>query len=244
MTEAVGAIEGKPNMHLTDILVALLVPVVTAIVGAVGILTRDLYDKRSEMGRRKYAVDDATRQVTFAAEWWKAKQALGSTPDDEAARAVAESWLEQANSLVSKASQPPRKPEPDRSVMRRILLAYPFQRWTAKLLRVAYYLILAFMASSAFDVLAMTGSPDIKFGEAVSTTIGILIIYVSLALGIRAWAVSIEKRAAKQRVSAQPLVPTGGLTAPQRGWYPDPSGEPGQRYWDGQQWTTAAPGSA
>jgi hypothetical protein len=122
-------------MDLTNIFVAVLVPIVTGVVGAVGILTRDLYDRRSEMGRRKYAMDDATRQVTFTAEWWKAKQALGSAPDDKAARAIAESWLEEATSLVSEALHPPRRPKPDRSVTSRILLAYPFQRWTARLLR-------------------------------------------------------------------------------------------------------------
>ena len=29
--------------------------------------------------------------------------------------------------------------------------------------------------------------------------------------------------------------------SPPPGWYPDPSGAPGQRYFDGQQWTTHAP---
>jgi hypothetical protein len=29
--------------------------------------------------------------------------------------------------------------------------------------------------------------------------------------------------------------------APQPGWYPDPSGRPGQRYFDGHQWTISAP---
>ena len=29
--------------------------------------------------------------------------------------------------------------------------------------------------------------------------------------------------------------------APPPGWYPDPSGIPGQRYWDGQQWGPKAP---
>ncbi len=31
---------------------------------------------------------------------------------------------------------------------------------------------------------------------------------------------------------------------PSAGWYPDPSGKPGQMYWDGQQWRTdtSAPG--
>jgi hypothetical protein len=30
-------------------------------------------------------------------------------------------------------------------------------------------------------------------------------------------------------------------STPLRGWYPDPSGAPRQRYWDGQQWTAHAP---
>jgi TM2 domain-containing membrane protein YozV len=28
---------------------------------------------------------------------------------------------------------------------------------------------------------------------------------------------------------------------PAAGWYPDPSGKPGQMYWDGQQWHTGGP---
>jgi len=32
-----------------------------------------------------------------------------------------------------------------------------------------------------------------------------------------------------------------GATSPAPGWYPDPSGAPGQRYFDGQQWTIPAP---
>jgi hypothetical protein len=254
----------NPSMNISNpsmnIVVGLLVPVVSAVVGAVGILIRDLYDRRSEMGRRKYAMDEATRQVTFAAEWWKAKQALGSTPDDEAARAIAESWLEEATSLVSTALHPPRRPEPSRSVTRqsrirsRILLAYPFQRWTARVLRVAYYVVLVF---TALGVLAapLLASEGAKLGDVAFTFVVEVGFYGLLALGIRAWAVSIENRAAKQRTSAienraakqgasaQPFVPTGELIAPRPGWYPDPSGVPGQRYWDGQRWTEVTPGS-
>ncbi len=46
-------------MDIAPILAAVLAPVVTALVGAVGLLTRDLYNRRSEMGRRTYAMDDA-----------------------------------------------------------------------------------------------------------------------------------------------------------------------------------------
>ena len=35
------------------------------------------------------------------------------------------------------------------------------------------------------------------------------------------------------------IVPMGA-PSPAPGWYPDPSGAPGQRYWDGQQWTIPA----
>jgi len=223
-------------------LIALLAPIVTALVGAVGILIRDLYNRRSAMGRRKYTMDDATRQVTFAAEWWKAKQALGTTPDDQAARAMAESWLEEATSLVSEALRPPRRPEPDFSVTRRILLLYSFQRWTARIVRLAYYWLLANVAFAVVVALTIMSDPDMKLGEKVFASILELVFTGSLALGVRAWAVRIEDRATKQRISTQRSVPTGALTAPQPGWHPDPSGAPGQRYWDGQQWTEVAPG--
>lgn len=218
--EARLAIEGKSHMNpaIQVALIALLAPIVTAIAGAVGILMRDLYNRRSEMGRRKYAMDDVTRQVTFAAEWWKAKQALGTTPDDQAARAMAESWLEEATSRVSEALHPPRRLEPDRSVTRRILLAYPFQRWTARLLRVAYYVLLAF---TAIGVLIPTLLSDVALGDGVSIALANVVFYGLLAFAVRAWAVSIENRAAKRRTSKQPFVSTGGLTATQPGWYPD-----------------------
>jgi hypothetical protein len=228
---------------VAPILAAVLVPVVTALVGAVGILIRDLYNRRSEMGRRTYAMDDATRQVTFAAEWWKAKQALGCTPDDQAARAIAESWLEEATSRVSEALQPPRRLEPDRSVTRRILLAYPFQRWTARVLRVAYYLLLAFTAMAPLSAASVAGVPGITPAGVLSIFFSQLITWGLLAFAIRAWAVAIENRAAKHRTAAQSVVPTSGLTAPRPGWYPDPSGGPGQRFWDGQQWTAETPRS-
>jgi Protein of unknown function (DUF2510) len=239
--EARLAIEGKSHMNpaIDVAMIALLTPIVTAVVGAVGILIRDLYHRRSEMGRRKYAMDDATRQVTFAAEWWKAKQALGTTPDDQAARTIAESWLEEATSRVSEALQAPRRP--DRSVTRRILLAYRFQRPTARFLRVVYYVLLAFTATG---VLSSTSelSSDSPLSERIGFFIGAVVTYGLMAFAARAWAVSIEKRAAKGRTSKQPSVSAGGLIAPQPGWYPDPSGVPGQRYWDGQHWTAVAPG--
>jgi hypothetical protein len=34
---------------------------------------------------------------------------------------------------------------------------------------------------------------------------------------------------------------SGSTPQPPAGWYPDPSGKPGQMYWDGQRWRTETP---
>jgi Protein of unknown function (DUF2510) len=85
------------------------------------------------------------------------------------------------------------------------------------------------------------GSARQALTSALFLVIGVVIVYGLPTFAFRALAVRIEKRAAKQQTSAKPLVPTGGLTAPQPGWYADPSGVPEQRYWDGRQWTGSHP---
>jgi hypothetical protein len=231
----------------------ILAPVIAAAAGALAVQTRDLYNRRSQIGRRKDAMEDATRQVTFAAEWWKAKQALGSASDDRAARAIVESWLEEATSRVSEALHPPRraKPKPDLpkrdlSVTRRMLLAYPFQSRRARLVSLAYYSFLAFtvfgVISSPLELL-LSFQQNVSVGQALGQALLLIFVAVIMyglpAFAFRALAVWIEKR--KQQTSAKPFVPTDGLTAPQPGWYADPCEVPGQRYWDGKQWTGLRP---
>ncbi len=139
---------------------ALLVPVVAAVVGACAIAFQDWRVRRSRAGRRKLALEDATRQVTFAGEWWKTTGALLG-PSSEAlseARARVTEWLEEASELVAQA-EALRLPEPVRvSPIRRLLLLYPLRQWPAKLARVAYFislgwwlLVLGSLTSLALD---------------------------------------------------------------------------------------------
>lgn len=76
--------------QVVTIVVALLVPMVTGVVGSLGILFQDWRARRSRAGRRKLALEDATRQVAFATEWWKARQSLDpkAGPQDLAILAV------------------------------------------------------------------------------------------------------------------------------------------------------------
>jgi hypothetical protein len=76
---------------------------------------------------------------------------------------------------------------------------------------------------------SVAGVPGIPPVGVLSIFLSGLIMWGLLAFAVRAWAVSIENRAAKKRSSTQSSVPISGLTAPQPGWHLDPSGVPGQR---------------
>lgn len=226
-----------------EILVALLVPVVTALLGAFGIVLRDLYERRSERGRYKHAYDDATRKVAFATEWWKAKQELGVGAEElQSARETAQVWLREATALIDQSVQPPRRPEDRYSVTRRALLAYPFERISARLLRIVYYFFLFFMA---LGVLFTIPRVDEYTGADWTGELITLVFYGLLALGARAWSVSIEQRAARRKakvstpisnvsnhqVSAPQSFPSGPSPTPGMGWYGPsgmPPGPPGQ----------------
>jgi hypothetical protein len=70
------------TQDVVPIVAAVLVPVVTAAVGALGLMFQDWRVTRSNAGRRKLRLEEATQRVTFTAEWWKARQAIDSTPEE------------------------------------------------------------------------------------------------------------------------------------------------------------------
>jgi hypothetical protein len=230
-----------------EILTSMLVPVVTAVIGAIGILVRDRYERHSEAGRRKSAMEDATRQVTFATEWWKAKQAFGCSANDQAALATAESWLAEASTLVAESRRPPSKPKAEHSVIRRVLLAYRLRRGPAKVLRLAYYAYLACTAMTSFIFTRMAiAGVDIRQFELLP--VATFVLYGLPAFAFRAWAVAVETRAAKQPAPVptpepvtRPTMLASDGSVDHRGWLSDPVGAE-KRYWDGRQWRLSPSG--
>ncbi|MEV6427078.1 hypothetical protein [Nocardia sp. NPDC051463] len=216
-------------MKAGEIAVALLVPVVTALLGAFGIVLRDLYERRSERGQYTRAYDDAARKVAFATEWWKAQRELGMGPDEmQSARETAQSWLGEATALIDRSVKPSRRPEDRYSLMRRVLLAYQFKSMSARVLRIVYYFMLFLMVYNlAIDVSMST--LDGFTGEYWSVTLMGLLLLGLPALGARAWAVSIEQHAARRptRVPApMPSVANHQVSAAQR-FSAGPSPTPG-----------------
>jgi hypothetical protein len=128
------------SAEVVTIAAAVLVPVVTAVLGVLGIVFQDWRLRRTQAGRRKLALEDASRQVSFAAEWWNARKLLADSPEamqEATTRAVA--WLEEASSLVAD-SEPPLIGERPPITLRRLLLLYPVHGRAANVIRVAFYL--------------------------------------------------------------------------------------------------------
>lgn len=178
------------TQDVVTITAAVLVPVVTAVAGVVSLLVQDRRVRRSRDGRRRLVFEDATRQVAFAAEWWKAKQLTADTP--EALReptAVANGWLDEASARVAAAEQPRTGEDPYVSASR-LLLLYRFRSRSAKAIRTAFYAALGILAANATFIL---NDPDYR--RHVGWNVWLLAVFGALALFLRFWAVSKDSPA-------------------------------------------------
>ncbi|ONH31107.1 hypothetical protein BL253_10645 [Pseudofrankia asymbiotica] len=170
------------------ILAAVLVPVATAAVGALGLVLKDWREGRAYAGRRRPPFEDAARQVSFAVEWWQARQTISSPSEDlDEARTRALAWLEEASALVTQTA-----PAPGVSVRRLLLLAPPLHDRLAKVIRLGFYLSVAvmvfFSAEATAAALGGSSAGDVSWTYVWSAVFG------ALSLILRYAAVATEAR--------------------------------------------------
>lgn len=173
--------------------VALLVPVVTAAIGAVGISLQDRRLRRSGAERHRVAFEDAIRRVTFTTQWLQARQSLGASPEISQQDAqLALSWLKGA-SAIAQSTGTAVVADDTRSLVSRLFLLYKMEGWGAKLLRVAFYLPVGFVTWIALialdEVLSHKTYDDQASWEVTGSIIGGL-----LALALRGWAVALDTK--------------------------------------------------
>ncbi|WP_331767410.1 hypothetical protein [Embleya sp. NBC_00896] len=170
--------------------VAVVVPVLTAVVGAFAVVWQDRRVSRSRVGRRQSAFDDANRQVEFAVRWWEARQLVPGTPEESRnASAITREWLDQACALVVAAG--PGALEPERRLSpRRLLLLYGFGRTSAKVIRVGFFAMLALMAVTSLGVLSVALSDGA--GADLGWSVTWLVLFALVTLSLRFWAVSAD----------------------------------------------------
>jgi hypothetical protein len=183
-----------------NITLAVVTPILTSALGVLSLVVGDWRQRRTQAGRRKLALEDASRQVAFAADWWNARKQLADSPEAEqqvTTRALA--WLEQASTRVEESSPPPVD-ENQAITLRRLFLAYPLHRPSARRLRVAFYFFLscAFMYSGAAITFALnpeatTGLHTYFFGKLFYLHLGTISASIVVAMVLRFCAIRVEK---------------------------------------------------
>jgi hypothetical protein len=177
---------------VVNIAVALLVPIVTALLGVLGVMFGDWRQRRTQEGRRKIALEDASRQVAFAAEWWNARKLLADSPQaEQEATTRAVGWLEEASGLVTESKLPATEDKPE-ITLRRLLLLYPLQSRAATVVRGVFYVCLALLPIQAGGIIHNTLDPSAPTDVLYSDIIWMLVVAV-LALSLRFWAGRVDK---------------------------------------------------
>src|SRR6478672_7212377 len=98
---------------MKDIAVAVLTPILTALLGVLGLMFGDWRQHRTQAGRRKLALEDASRQVAFATDWLNARKKLADSAEaEQKATTRAQFWLEEASALVAESKPPSADEKP------------------------------------------------------------------------------------------------------------------------------------
>jgi hypothetical protein len=152
--------------QVVRIALTVVTPILTAGIGIVALAIGDWRERRSQAGRRKLALEDATRQVAFAADWWNASKLVDDHSPDAEQRAATrtQAWLDEASALVAEFHAP-SVDEKSAITLRRLLLAHPMQHRGARVLRGTFYFCLGLV------VLQVSGAMGAAMGR--SDTIGI-----------------------------------------------------------------------
>jgi hypothetical protein len=182
------------SKDIVGIILAVLVPVVTATLGAIGVALQDWRASRSRLGRRKTALEDARAQVGFVAEWWTVQQSLNRLPEAlESATSQAKAMLDRASATVT-ASQLPRPQSPLTS--RRLFLLYPFGSWVGRLVRASFYVACGVTVIILGTSVTQQLRPGLNQEGWVNAFLAIGGLTAALALGLRFLAVEVEENAA------------------------------------------------
>lgn len=145
-------------------LLTVLVPIVTPIVGAVVVTLREWRSRRSNLGRRKLALDDAQAQVAFVNDWWNARRAVDvsggpeSSSSKEAER-LARAWLDQASRQVADNELWLVPVEPAVS-FRRLALLYEFRSTAGKVVRVLFWILCGLTVTTVGLAITQLIGPD------------------------------------------------------------------------------------
>jgi hypothetical protein len=166
------------------VVVPLLVPIVTGVVGAVGLMLKDRRLARDSRHLRGQAIAEATAEVGFATEWWQAQQLLGADALS-VANAKVVTWLAEAEATVAVAKRH-TTPRHNPVTLRRLLLIEPMHRRSSKVVRVLFWISVLWLCVGAIATAGDIGRNSQH--SWVGSDIALLVVSALIVLMLHIWA--------------------------------------------------------
>jgi len=178
--------------------IPLLAPVLAGIVGALGLVLKEWRLARDRRNVRQQALAEASAEVAFASDWWKAHQLLG-TDATTGSTAKALELLAEAEAKVTNTqhlSVKPRRPV----TFKRVFLVGPLHKRSARVLRGFFWLSFGLLLLTSIQLTGELVSNGKEVGEEIDAVITLAVI----AVGLRAWAGANERPESHEGVPPDP----------------------------------------
>lgn len=172
------------------IIAAIIAPIITALVAAVGVWWKDRHDRHDVDQKCQRALSQVREEIRLIQDWVKAYSLIVSHEIKLQAWYRVENDLEDAYARFSEALEKSREMQ-SRSTLSRhfgvLLLAYPVQGWLAKFMRTFYHVSLVVMAIwisliVGFDVSRPKGWTGVMIGLILYLLVNFIISSGSYAL--------------------------------------------------------------
>ena len=162
--------------------IPLLAPILAGIVGALGLVLKEWRIARDRRNVRQQALAEASAEVAFATEWWKAHQTLGTDPSTGSTAKALELLGEAEAKVASTQHLSVRAKRP--VTVKRLFLAVPLHKRSARILRGLFWISFGLLLIVSTTVTAELANNGKEIGEQITGVITIAVITV----GLRAWA--------------------------------------------------------
>lgn len=179
------------NSSFASLMVAILVPIATALIGILGVVFQEWWERRTRAGRRKLALEHAKLQVSFVTDWLDARKLITySSEESVEAAECARKWLKEATKEVD-TSETLYAIEKQRITIAHLLLFYKLHGARAQILRILFYISFFF-----FVIGAIAFSSDVRTGD-YGSDIAIAVTGIFLMLVFRFGAIEADNHRRK-----------------------------------------------
>jgi hypothetical protein len=195
-------------VDIIEKLVPVVITLLTAAIGAAGVLVQEWRQKRDDNHQRKRARAEASEMVSLIEKWIQTQQLACSEEEFAQVKQTARQQLEHVYSSML-TMQEVKEPVEERSFIQRALLLYRPVSFGAWVLHLMFYGLGAMILLLGFFTALLIIAPNTNQNSDNNLTPGGWVVMLSIlylllflpALGIRAWAIVIDKRHRKHQAA-------------------------------------------